>query len=218
MSYYVGDIPAAPLVIEPARGGDPIDLEGYTAAEISLVDPTGAQVSNQPTATITAGDEDYSVIRVTWGNASPFAVSGVHVARITVTDEAGHKLRLPGIRLAVDHEDGWYTVDEARDDWLQGPVSDVRLYELLQVAKQEVLDFAPKLADDALVPLSYRQAQLDHARNIWNASKVDPSSGDMGDDSFAVRAFPLDWTIKQRLRPQHPGRPTVAGLPEGYDY
>ncbi|GAA4170781.1 hypothetical protein [Gryllotalpicola koreensis] len=217
MSYYVGDIPAAPLVIEPARGGDPLDISDYTVASISLIDPTGIPVEAQPTATI-VDDEGITVIRVTWGNASPFAASGVHVARITVSDDAGHKLRMPAVRLAVDTDDGWYTVDDARDDWLQGPVSDVRLYELLQVAKKEVIDFAPDLPDGASVPLSYRQAQLDHARDVWNASKVDPSTGDDGDDSFAVRAFPLDWTIKQRLRPQHPGRPTVAGLPEGYVY
>ncbi len=53
------------------------------------------------------------------------------------------------------------------------------------------------------IPESYRWAQLQHARNIWNATNVNPSAGYGMDEpgSFMIRPFPLDWAIKQRLRP-----------------
>jgi hypothetical protein len=39
------------------------------------------------------------------------------------------------------------------------------------------------------------------ARNQWNAAKVDPANGGLGDESFIVTPHPLDWMIKQILRP-----------------
>jgi hypothetical protein len=53
------------------------------------------------------------------------------------------------------------------------------------------------------IPEGHRWAHLAHARNIWNAQKVNPSGG-IGDDQqgFALTPFPMDWSIKARLRPR----------------
>ena len=53
----------------------------------------------------------------------------------------------------------------------------------------------------AIVPDSYRQAQLMQARNVWNASKASPS-GDFDGASYGLTSFPLDWMVRQLLRPK----------------
>lgn len=53
------------------------------------------------------------------------------------------------------------------------------------------------------IPEGHRWAHLAHARNIWNAQKVNPSGG-IGDDQqgFALTPFPMDWSVRSRLRPR----------------
>jgi hypothetical protein len=101
----------------------------------------------------------------------------------------------------------FYTLEEAQQDWPGGGLSLNTEYvqQVLDVAESECLAFAPlpSGAGPEDVPIGHRQAHLMHARNIWNASKVNPS-GAMGDDSqgFALTPFPLDWAVKARLRPR----------------
>lgn len=104
----------------------------------------------------------------------------------------------------VDLGSTWYTVEAARLDWRDAPLSDTRLLDLLQVAKGQCLAYAPLPADadPELPPVGHRVAQLMQARNVWNASKTDPASGGIGDDGFMVRVFPMDWTVKALLRPK----------------
>ena len=57
--------------------------------------------------------------------------------------------------------------------------------------------------DAVLVPSiteGIRQAHLLQARNIWNAARVDPA-GQYGTETFQIAAFPLDWQVKQLIRP-----------------
>lgn len=115
----------------------------------------------------------------------------------------------------------WHTTTTARDRWVDAPLDDDDLEELLDVAKQAVLAYAPAL-DDAVsiedgyvvletadIPVNYRRAQLLHAKNIWNSEYATPS-GDLDGGSFGLTTFPLDWQIKQLLRPR-----TVFGGPVG---
>lgn len=118
-------------------------------------------------------------------------------------------------------EDGFHSLDSARYGWLDAPEQDSILSDLLEVAKVQVLAFAPERpstpgtldggdADtDFTVPTSYRVAQLMQTRNLWNASKVDPASGGMGEDSFVVRPFPMDWVVKNIIRPKR-GKPVIG--------
>lgn len=104
----------------------------------------------------------------------------------------------------------WHTPETARL-WLAGTDLDDALLEvLLEVAKSEVLAFAPALAeaDANTPPVSYVYAQIQHAQNKLNASRVGPG-GDVGDGTFALSPFPLDWSIRQTLRPKR-GIPRVG--------
>lgn len=111
----------------------------------------------------------------------------------------------------------WHDLTSARALWRDAPGSDEALQTLLDVAQQQVVAYAPVSYDSTgavipidpnAVPVNYRDAQLRQSRNNWNASKVDPSNAGMGDDTFAIRAFPMDWIVKAIIRPKNP-IPTV---------
>ena len=59
------------------------------------------------------------------------------------------------------------------------------------------------------VPLTYRMAQITQAKNVYNGSLVDAGTGDIGNDTFTIRPFPLDWQVKQMVRPRR-GTPVVG--------
>ena len=105
----------------------------------------------------------------------------------------------------------WYDIFTARDDWIDAPLNDDTLQVLLDVSQQQVIAYAPKLPitdpPTAEIPANYRYYQLMQATNIWNAGRVD-SSGAVGEGDFVVRPHPLDWQIKQGLRPRR-GAPRV---------
>lgn len=113
----------------------------------------------------------------------------------------------------------WHTPDTARDQWSDAPLDDEQLTELLVVAREAVLAYAPALTGETEVvdgyivvsnpPTSYVVAQLMQARNIWNSSKASPS-GDFDGGGYGLTTFPLDWQIKQILRPR-----SVFGGPVG---
>lgn len=54
------------------------------------------------------------------------------------------------------------------------------------------------------IPVSFRVAQLMQARNVWNSSQANPNGGDTFDGvGFGITTtHPLDWQIKQLLRPR----------------
>ncbi|GAB3118408.1 hypothetical protein [Glaciibacter psychrotolerans] len=206
MGYYVGDVPAQDLVIEPARNEEPIDLTPFNEIDAQLFDPAGVPVVTPGFLGSISGE----TIVIEWPGSSPFDVAGIYALRLTATHTTTNvRERIPAVRLVVDVEDGWHTLDTARDDWRDAPGYDAWLYELLWSARQQVCAYAPALATGQRPPLSYLRAQIMQARNLWNAGKVDPASGGMGDDTFVLRPFPLDWMIKQVLRPQNP-RPVIA--------
>lgn len=50
------------------------------------------------------------------------------------------------------------------------------------------------------IPTNYRLAQMMHTRNLWNAARVGVD-GSAGGDTFEITPRPLDWHVKQVLRP-----------------
>lgn len=106
----------------------------------------------------------------------------------------------------------WYTVEEAQAAWPGLGAPDVeQLQQLLDVSKAECVAYSP-VTDENDIPDGHRWAHLAHARNIWNAQKVNPAGGIGGLDgsTFALQAFPMDWNVRARLRPR-----TVFGGPIG---
>jgi hypothetical protein len=106
----------------------------------------------------------------------------------------------------------WHTVDTARDEWVDAPFDaddgDTILVSLLSAAKDAVLAYAPTLVDPLVVPDGYRIGQLMQARNIWNSTKASPS-GDFEGGQYGLTTFPLDWQVRQLLRPKR-GIPSLA--------
>jgi hypothetical protein len=99
----------------------------------------------------------------------------------------------------------WHDLISVRDEWIDAPESDDLLDELLEVAQLSIVAYAPALpvseTEVPVIPTSYRYAQLQQVKNLWNAGRVD-SAGGMGDEGFVFRPHPLDWVIKQILRPR----------------
>lgn len=197
MAFYIGDVPADALIIEPP---ETIDLADFTDSEARLFTPDGGNtlLSSTPDAGTDAVIVDFP------NDETLFDIEGVYRLRIVLTGATGYRQGMPDVPLVVqDQFSEWHTLDSARGDWADAEhIGDMALWELLEVARNDVLSFAPALAVDVPVPVHYRKAQIMQARNILNATGVDPASGDDGAGSFVIRPFPLDWQIKQTLRPK----------------
>lgn len=199
MAYYVGDIPADDIVIEPARNGEVLDLTPFTAASTTAVlkNFEGETIAATFSKAFTDGD-----VVLGWPATSVLAEAGLHSITVTLNG-TGVKERLPLVYIVVQDDDGWQTVDSARDDWPgAAQIDERRLWQLLELAKQQVLEYAPELEADAAIPLNYREGQLMQARNLYNAALIDSGSGELGGGEFTIRPFPLDWQVKQVLRPK----------------
>lgn len=202
MAYYVGDIPTEDLVIEPARNGQPIDLDPFeTAAEVVFRDSDGTPI---PTSGFTATvDAEIGTVTIEWPDDAVLTDAGLYSLAVTLVTADGHRERLSPLYVAVQDDDGWYTIDDAREDWRDAPAADARLWQLLTLARQQVIAEAPALPEDATVPANCRAGQLMQARNLYNAGLTDPQTGAIGDDdTFQLRVFPVDWMVKQVLRPK----------------
>lgn len=195
-AYWIGDQPPEPLTIAPARDGKLIDLAGYSSATAVLTTPAGQDVS---AAAQLIDDEDEG--RVVAVELPQLTDAGLWQLRVVVaTDTGSATFEAPPI--VVQAFDGWHSIGSAHGAWPDSAaLEDDRLHVLLETAKRECLAYAP-LPAGLVPPVSYREAQLLHARNRNAAGRIDPSNGDAGGDGFALSAFPLDWTIRQLLRPQ----------------
>lgn len=102
----------------------------------------------------------------------------------------------------------WHDIDSIRDVWTDADqIDDEHLQELLEVARDAIVAYAPTLSSED-IPTRYRVAQAAQVKNLWNAVMAGPN-GSIGDDTFAIQPRPLDWHVKQILRPAY-GRPRVG--------
>ncbi|WP_404311304.1 hypothetical protein LG314_07940 [Agrococcus terreus] len=189
MHFYLGDTPGV-VTLVPASVSD---LSGLASAVVGLAAPDG---TSQALAGATLTDNGVTVALPAMDQA------GVWLLGVTLTG-SGRSVTLEPVRIPIEFADGlgWYTLDAARRDWPGAPEDDARLHDLLAVARTQVLEYAPEL-ELAPVPAHYRAAQLLQARNVWNATQTDPNSSQMNGDGFAVPVYPLDWSVRQMLRPQ----------------
>jgi hypothetical protein len=113
---------------------------------------------------------------------------------------------LPVVAEAVD---GWLTMALTRRLWPDAPDDDVALFLLLGSARSACESYAPVLAADENPPEHYLQAQLVQARSVWNLMQTGPQTVDaIGLDAYAVRVYPLDYNVRQLLRPKS-GKPVM---------
>lgn len=136
------------------------------------------------------------------GSWRPFTVptAGMYPVHILVASGGRSERVLADWLVVCDPDDQWHNVITARLEWDGAPKPDGTLHRLLEVARDQVEAYGPKLAADAPVPERYRAAQLIQARNTWNASLT---NGDAQVDAggFVVNVRPLDWAVKQLIRP-----------------
>lgn len=99
--------------------------------------------------------------------------------------------------VVCDPADEWHNVVTARLEWAGAPEQDGVLARLLSVARDQCEAYGRQ---QETVPERYRAAQLMQARNTFNASLTNgDQQTDMG--GFVVTIRPLDWAVKQLLRP-----------------
>lgn len=199
MHYFVGDVPAEDVVIEPARGGYAIDLALFDTATVEFRAPDGHVVESSGfLATI-----DDTTVVVEWPAETVLDDPGVYELALILEGTDDVRERVTPERIVVEEQGtGWYTLDLARADWDDAPDSDLVLHDLLDAAQHAVVTYAPALVDGAHVPTSYRKGQLMQARNVWNVDEGEPADASMGLSPFSVTPKPLDWQIKQLLRPK----------------
>lgn len=104
----------------------------------------------------------------------------------------------------------WHDIESIRMAWLDAEqIEDSLLGELLEVAQDAVIAYAPVLPQGATdIPTRYRLGQMMQVRNLWAATMVS-TSGDLGGETFVITPRPLDWHVRQILRPAR-GRPRVG--------
>lgn len=72
---------------------------------------------------------------------------------------------------------------------------------LLEVAREQVLTYAPKLGEGDALPARYVYAQLKQAEVLWAAGTAS-GDGDIGGEGYRFTPRPLDKTIQQIIRPK----------------
>lgn len=102
----------------------------------------------------------------------------------------------------------WATTDQVRDRWADAPLNDELLSEMLQAAHEQVVVYAPALAEGADVPKRYVEAEVLQVRALGQAQQRDGDVLGYG-DGFAVRVRPLGEDVKALLRPRR-AKPVVG--------
>ena len=112
---------------------------------------------------------------------------------------------------------GWVRPDDLgtapfAEVWSEGADLSPDLAEVLLTSAREACEAyapaAPDGDDDVTVARSWRVAQVMQARAVYRSFKA--GGGDaIGGDGLAVTVFPLDWSVRQLLRPRT-GRPVIA--------
>lgn len=107
----------------------------------------------------------------------------------------------------------WYSVDTPEQvtrllgAWADAPITNEETCEyLLEIAREQVIDFAPvpatipEVSPAPAPPARYVYAQLQQAKNLWEAGRVS-SDGDLGEGGYTFQPRPLDKTIREIIRP-----------------
>lgn len=72
-------------------------------------------------------------------------------------------------------------------------------------AQQQCLDYLDReLEDDVVIPDNWKLALIMQTRALWQATAVNPRD-QIGEGEFQVTVYPMDWTVKNLLRPRRSG-------------
>jgi len=104
---------------------------------------------------------------------------------------------------------GWVTLTQAQNLWRDAADLDAaELTTYLLSAYEACVEFAPELEDGAEIPESWRLAQVMQARAQMRALTAGRDDN-LAADGLTVTVYPLDWNVRQLLRPKR-GRPRVG--------
>jgi hypothetical protein len=110
-------------------------------------------------------------------------------------------------------EDGWHTLDSAREEWPDAPKVDATLWDFLNVAKGQVFEYGTNLAEGAPIPTNWRAAQLMQAKALRDKNGAD-TDDNINSGTFGVTIYPMDKTIRSVIRPKK-GVPWALAAPNG---
>lgn len=193
-SIWVGDIPVSPMRWDFVdENGDPVAIGEFETWQVDLYDPEHDIIGTM------SGEPQGNHLELTFGEPSLAVEAGVYMLQFRF--ENGGIITAEPYEFLVQEFTGWLTLELARAQWADAPMDDILLWQILESAKTQCLDYAPALQPGAGIPLNYVQAQLMQARALYQ-SVIANQNDNIGIEGFAVRVFPLDFTIRALLRPK----------------
>lgn len=202
-SMYVGDRPDTPSdIFFHDETGNPAATNHFNTLTTNLYSPAGVDLG-----TLTTTVADGHGIHVAWPTTSKFTAPGIYTLRSKFTVTNAELVSAEPLQIVVQQNNGWLTLEQARNLWADAPLDDVLLYQILDTAKTQCIAYAPVLGITDSVPITYVQAQLMQARAIFQ-SIIANQNDQVGVEGFQVRVFPLDFTIRAMLRPKR----AIAGM------
>lgn len=195
--FWVGETPQAVEFDITDETNSVVELPPGTLVSAELYAP---RTVTDPAELGAVLDLEESTVTVTWPElVGPFAVGGVYTLRLRLTIEG--RANYLTAYIPVLAFDGWLTPDEARQ-WWPGAPDDVPLLMMLLHNAREAIE-AVALAR-YLTPApspEARNAQLLQARAIYTLGQTSPQE-EVGMESLSVRVYPMDWNIRQLVRPK----------------
>lgn len=200
--YTVGDQPPGITATVLDADGDPVPLDGVWQVLGQLLSPEGG---NQPVAV--GWSTDLDSVDWTWP-AGAFPDPGLYQVSLVLSTATG-ELAPDLLPVIVEAVGGWLTLAMARQLWPDATaIPDLPLWFILESAKAASVAYAPALPVGAPIPPNWVQAQLSQARAVWNLMQTAPQSDLIGYDQSAIRVYPLDYNVRQLLRPKS-GKPVM---------
>lgn len=195
-ALWVGDVPLSPTRADFVdETGNVVQISGYNSWSAYMLSPVGEVLG-----TLT-GSEHGQHLEFTWPTTTILETAGIHTIVVTFFDTLGVEVQAEPFKFIVQEIDGWLSLEQARAQWADAPLEDLFLFQLLDTAKEQCVAYAPVLPLGAVVPARYVQAQLTQARALYQ-STIANQNDNVGIEGFAVRVFPLDFTIRAMLRPK----------------
>jgi len=195
-ALWVGDVPLSPTRADFVdETGNVVQISEYASWSAYMLSPVGTVLGE-----LTGTDQGNHLL-FTWPTTTILETPGVHTIVVTFFDALGVEVQAEPFKFIVQEIDGWLSLEQARAQWADAPLEDLFLFQLLDTAKAQCIEYAPALPLGAVVPARYVQAQLTQARALYQ-STIANQNDNVGIEGFAVRVFPLDFTIRAMLRPK----------------
>jgi hypothetical protein len=201
-AQWIGDVPVSPTRADFVdEAGNTVQISGYASWTAMMYSPTNTMLG-----TLT-GSGHGQHLEFTWPDETILETEGIHTIIIKFFDTDGVTIQCEPWKFVVQKRASWLSLEQARGQWADAPLDDVFLYQILDSAKNQCIEYAPALAANAVIPLNYLQAQVMQARALYQ-SVIANQNDQVGIEGFAVRVFPLDFTIRALLRPKK----AIAGM------